>query len=98
MSTVLNGILAGLVAVTSGAAFFQPLDSFLIGALGCIANTIVPPILDKFRIDDPVGAVAVHCGAGLVFNSFELNSHQISSLIDFVSFEGRSTLCGNIFS
>lgn len=66
---------AGLVAVTSGAGFFQPLDSFIIGSLGCIANTLIAPYLDALRIDDPVGAVAVHAGGGMVglrHNSFDI--------------------------
>ncbi|CAG2121534.1 unnamed protein product, partial [Medioppia subpectinata] len=66
VSPVLNGILAGLVAVTSGAGYFEPYDSFVIGALGCVANTLIAPFLDSLRIDDPVGAVAVHAGGGMV--------------------------------
>jgi Amt family ammonium transporter len=59
----------GLVAVTSGAGYFQPFDSFIIGSLGCIANTLIAPFLDSLRIDDPVGAVAVHAGGGIVLTS-----------------------------
>lgn len=66
VSGVLNGILAGLVAVTSGAGFFQPLDCLLIGGLGSITNCITLRIMDGFRIDDPVGAVAVHASGGIV--------------------------------
>ncbi|KAI1307944.1 putative ammonium transporter 3 [Halotydeus destructor] len=64
VGSLCNGILAGLVAVTSGAGFFQPMDSLFIGGFGALLYTLVAPILDRFRIDDPVGAVAVHGAAG----------------------------------
>lgn len=58
-------LLSGLVSVTSGAGFFQPFDSLIIGGIGSLIFMQVPPIMDRYRIDDPVGAVAVHgaCGA-----------------------------------
>ena len=64
VGTIVNGILAGLVAVTGGAAFFTAIDSFLIGAIGAVLFLNVPPLMDKYRIDDPVGAVAVHGASG----------------------------------
>ncbi|RWS29086.1 putative ammonium transporter 3-like protein [Leptotrombidium deliense] len=64
VSCVVNGILAGLVAVTSGAGFFKATDSLIIGAIGSIISCIIPTLMDRHRIDDPVGAVAVHGGAG----------------------------------
>lgn len=65
VSLLLNGILAGLVAVTSGAGYFQPHDALIIGAIGSILMCVTPKLLDRWRIDDPVGAVAVHGSCGL---------------------------------
>lgn len=63
---MINGILGGLVAITSCAAFTVPLDSLIIGVLGSAVTLVVQPIMDRYHIDDPVGAVAVHGGAGVV--------------------------------
>ncbi len=65
LTMALNGALAGLVAITadplSGTAFW----SMIIGAVGGLI--VVPSIvlLDKLRIDDPVGAISVHGVAGI---------------------------------
>ena len=56
----MNGGLAGLVAITAGCAFVSPLSAVLIGALaGGIVN-IAFPLVERWRVDDPVGAIAVH--------------------------------------
>ena len=62
---VLNGALAGLVSITA-----EPLAPSLFGALvtGAIGGLIVVftvPMLDKFKIDDVVGAIPVHLIAGI---------------------------------
>ncbi|TFL20152.1 ammonium transporter [Jannaschia formosa] len=64
LTMVLNGALAGLVSITAG-----PLDPSLFGALwiGAVGGVIVVftvPMLDKFKIDDVVGAIPVHLIAG----------------------------------
>lgn len=64
---VLNGILAGLVGVTPGADVFSPVASLIVGTLAAAAMTFMVPIVDeKFRVDDPVGAVSVHGVGGIV--------------------------------
>ena len=63
---MLNGILAGLVAVTAGCDVVSPLGAALIGALagGLVIGAIL--FLDNvLKIDDPVGAVSVHCVCGV---------------------------------
>jgi len=65
-SMTLNGVLAGLVAVTAGCYEFSPLGSLVTGFLAGILVVISIVVIDtKLRIDDPVGAVSVHgvCGA-----------------------------------
>ncbi len=60
ITMVINGVLAGLVAITAGCNVVSPNAALLIGI---VAGTIVDMavvIVDKMKIDDPVGAIAVH--------------------------------------
>jgi len=62
----LNGALAGLVSITAGTANVSPLSAVIIGAVGGIIVVFAVEFIDKIlKIDDPVGAIAVHgvCGA-----------------------------------
>lgn len=61
----LNGALAGLVTITAGCASVTPTSAAIMGALGGIVVVLSVLLLERFRIDDPVGAVSVHgtCGA-----------------------------------
>ncbi len=62
----INGILAGLVAITAGTATVDPWAAVVIGGIGALVMYYGVQILDsKFRIDDPVGAVSVHAFAGI---------------------------------
>jgi Amt family ammonium transporter len=65
LSMILNGALAGLVAITADPASPSPIIATLIGAMagGLVVGSIV--FLDKIRIDDPVGAISVHGVVGL---------------------------------
>ena len=61
VSMSLNGSLAGLVAVTAGCANVDVIGSFIIGAIaGVLVCVAVYFVEDKLKVDDPVGAVAVH--------------------------------------
>ena len=67
VSMSLNGSLAGLVAVTAGCANVDAIGSFIIGAVaGVLVCVAVYFIEDKLKVDDPVGAVAVHFGNGVL--------------------------------
>ena len=62
---VINGALAGLVSITA-----EPLTpglgaATLIGAVGGVLVVLAVPVLDKFKIDDVVGAIPVHLVAGI---------------------------------
>ena len=61
----LNGALAGLVTITAGCASVSPTSAAIMGAIGGIVVVLSVILLERFRIDDPVGAVSVHgtCGA-----------------------------------
>ncbi|MBE0467299.1 MAG: ammonium transporter, partial [Candidatus Desulforudis sp.] len=65
VTLTLNGALAGLVAITAGCAFVNPLGAVITGALAGVVVILAVEFIDKkLKIDDPVGAVAVHGAAG----------------------------------
>lgn len=60
-----NGLLAGLVAITAPCAFVNSLSAVIIGAIAGVLVILVIGLLDnKLKIDDPVGAFAVHGANG----------------------------------
>lgn len=65
LTLILNGALAGLVAITASPDTPSPLVATFIGGVGslCAVSSILA--LDKVRIDDPVGAISVHGVAGI---------------------------------
>ncbi|TAH24877.1 MAG: ammonium transporter [Cytophagales bacterium] len=65
LSMVLNGILSGLVGITAGADVMSPLDSVLIGAIAGVIVVFSVILFDKFKLDDPVGALSVHLVCGI---------------------------------
>ncbi len=62
---MLNGALAGLVAITAGPDYPSMELSVIIGAVGGLIMFFVTPLFDKVRIDDPVGALSVHLVPGI---------------------------------
>lgn len=62
---VMNGILAGLVAITANAHAVSTINAAIIGGVGGIVMLLVDEALQYFRIDDAVGAIPVHLGAGI---------------------------------
>ena len=63
----LNGSLAGLVAITAGCDAVDALGAAIIGILAGFTVVFFVCLLDyKLKIDDPVGAVAVHMGNGIL--------------------------------
>jgi ammonium transporter, Amt family len=65
LSMVINGILAGLVAVTAPCAFVSVPASALIGAVGGVIVVYAVSFFDRLKIDDPVGAISVHLVNGI---------------------------------
>lgn len=59
-SMTINGILAGLVAITAGCAFVSHWSAILIGIISGFIVIYATLFVDFIRVDDPVGAVAVH--------------------------------------
>ena len=84
LSMALNGMLAGLVGITAGAGAITPWGAVAVGAIAGIIVVLSVLILDKIKIDDPVGAVSVHgvCGiwgtlAVAIFGKEELAAEKI---------------------
>lgn len=65
LSMIINGALAGLVAITAGCSVVNPFGAIVIGALAGALVVVAVLGFEKLRLDDPVGAISVHlvCGA-----------------------------------
>jgi Amt family ammonium transporter len=59
-SMMMNGALAGLVAITAGTAFVSPKSAVIIGGIAGVLVVLAVAFFDKIKADDPVGAIAVH--------------------------------------
>lgn len=67
VSMTLNGVLAGLVGITAGCQVITLWGSIWVGVLSGIAVSLLVPFIDsQCRIDDPVGAISVHGGCGVL--------------------------------
>ncbi|WP_425040739.1 ammonium transporter [Primorskyibacter sp. S187A] len=65
LTMVLNGALAGLVSITAEPLAPTLFGALWIGAVGGVIVVLTVPMLDKFKIDDVVGAIPVHLFAGI---------------------------------
>jgi Amt family ammonium transporter len=65
LTMFLNGILGGLVGITAGADQMSPMDAILIGAVAGVLIVFAVSLIDKLKLDDPVGAIAVHLVCGI---------------------------------
>jgi len=65
LTMILNGALAGLVAITAEPLTPSLVSATLIGAVGGVIVVFAVPFLDKLKIDDVVGAIPVHLCAGI---------------------------------
>ena len=61
----MNGVLGGLVGITAGADQMSPTDAIVIGLFAGIIVVLGIALIDKLKLDDPVGAVAVHLICGI---------------------------------
>ena len=60
-----NGVLGGLVAIAAGPEISEQSWALVIGGVGGLVSTIGMRALQRLRIDDEVGAISVHMGAGV---------------------------------
>ena len=65
LTMFLNGILGGLVGITAGADQMSPTDAILVGSIAGAIIVFAVSLIDKLKLDDPVGAIAVHLVCGI---------------------------------
>lgn len=65
LTMFLNGILGGLVGITAGADVMSPESAIIIGGIAGAIIVFAVSLIDKLRLDDPVGAIAVHLVCGI---------------------------------
>ena len=65
LTMFMNGVLGGLVGITAGADQMSPSDAILIGLIAGVIVVLGIALIDKLKLDDPVGAVAVHLICGI---------------------------------
>ena len=93
LTMFLNGILGGLVGITAGADQMLPTDAIIIGAVSGLLVVFAVSLIDKIKLDDPVGAIAVHLFCGIwgtlavgVFGKLASWSQFISQLIGVLAY------------
>ena len=62
---ILNGAIGGLVAITAGPDIPIPFIALIIGFIGGVITSGTTILLDKFKIDDVVGAIPCHLASGI---------------------------------
>ena len=60
IAMVINGVLAGLVSITAGCNIVHPIFALIIGLIAGVLVDGAVKLIDRLKIDDPVGAIAVH--------------------------------------
>ncbi len=65
LTMALNGLLAGLVGITAGADVVSVMSSIIIGFIAGLIVVASVMIIDRIKLDDPVGAISVHLVCGI---------------------------------
>ena len=65
LSMALNGLLAGLVGITAGADQMAMGSAMIVGGVAGLIVVFSVLLIDRIRIDDPVGAISVHLTCGI---------------------------------
>ena len=90
LSMILNGSLAGLVGITAGADVISPMISVIVGFIAGLIVVVSVIILDKSKIDDPVGAISVHLVCGIwgtvAVGLFSAEHSVITQLIGVIAY------------
>ncbi len=100
LSMTLNGVLAGLVAITAGADQMAVGSATLIGLIGGVLVVLAVIFFDKLKLDDPVGALSVHLVNGIwgtlavgLFGSLASGAQFLSQLIGVVAVAVFTFIC-----
>ena len=101
---VVLGPLAGLVAITASCNSVDSFAAIIIGIVGCIIAILISELLEKFEIDDVVGAIPVHLAAGIwgtlavaIFSDLEILGTGLSR-IDQLKVQATGICAVGIFS
>ena len=93
LTMFLNGILGGLVGITAGADQMSPTDAIIIGAVAGTLIVFAVSLIDRLKLDDPVGAIAVHLICGIwgtlavgLFGNLASGAQFLSQLIGVASY------------
>ncbi|WP_420570981.1 ammonium transporter [Kordia sp.] len=95
LTMFLNGILGGLVGITAGADQMSPTDAIVIGAVAGAIIVFAVSLIDRLKLDDPVGAIAVHLVCGIwgtlavgIFGALASMQQFLSQLIGVAAYAG----------
>ncbi len=91
LSATLNGSLAGLVGITAGCAFVTPVGALLIGVTAGILVILAADAVERAKIDDAVGAFAVHGACGIM-GTLAIGFLADSTLTTFGAHAGKAGL------
>ncbi len=93
LTMFLNGILGGLVGITAGADQMSPENAIAIGAIAGALIVFAVAFIDAIKLDDPVGAIAVHLICGIwgtlavgIFGALAGVDQFISQLVGILSY------------
>jgi len=96
-SMTLNGVIAGLVSITAGPNVIEGIWAVVVGAIGGVLVTYSILLLDRLKIDDPVGAISAHGTAGIwgtlavgIFGGANL----LTQLIGTLAYSGAAFVAG----
>ena len=103
LTMFMNGVLGGLVGITAGADQMSPMDATLIGFIAGIILPLGVSLIDKLKLDDPVGAIAVHLICGIwgtlavgIFGAMASVDQFINQLIGVGVIGAFSVVCAGI--
>lgn len=103
LTMFLNGILGGLVGITAGADQMNPTEALIIGAISGVIVVLAVAFIDRLKLDDPVGAIAVHLVCGIwgtltvgIFGDLAGMDQFISQLVGVASYAVFCIVCAFI--
>ena len=96
LSMMLNGAVAALVAITAACAFVAPWAAIVIGGVAGAIVVLGSLLVERLRIDDPIGAIAAHGMAG-VWGTLALGFLTVPALAERLATGGPGLLYGGGF-
>lgn len=97
MTAAVNGSIAGLVAITAGCHVMEPVYALLTGFVGGALSVLAGWLLESRRIDDVVGAVAVH-GVGGVWGTLAAGLFKADAMFDLQQLGVQALGCAVAFA